>query len=155
MKTLIRMLVVLSATPGAGCDSQQPQVLAATAPYAPQAIATTREIMLGITAPTSDFIFQLGMQEPTTDAEWEKVVANAVSLAESANLLMVPPRLIDRQQWLQDSKDLIAAAKLAETAARNKNMDGVSEAAGPIYQTCVACHKKYGPTSPGQDTPAG
>lgn len=144
MKSIIGTLLTLSALSFAACDSSdQPHPSALPAN---QAVASTRQIMLGITAPTADVIFQIGMQDPTTAVDWEKVEASAVSLSESARLLMVPPRLVDRQQWLQDCNDLIAAAGLAAAAAKNKSADGVMQAAGPIYEACAACHQKYAPT---------
>ena len=145
LKILVSMFFGLTILTLSGCASNASQKSAGET-YNQSTIATTRQLMLGITGPTSDVIFQLGMQEPATDAEWEKVIASAMSLAESANLLMAPPRLVDREKWIDYSRDLISAAKLAATAAEDRNLDGVMQSNGPIYQTCVGCHQQYAPT---------
>jgi hypothetical protein len=108
-----------------------------------ETFATTRQVMLGITIPTSDVIFQVGAKAPADDKEWEKVAANAAALAESANLLMVGTRVVDHDEWIKDAQALIATAKEAGQAAQEKNVDKVLAAGDKIYETCDTCHKKY------------
>lgn len=112
-------------------------------PLAVTAFATTRQVMLGITIPTSDALFQIGMQPPADDVAWEKMQANAIALAESGNLLKIEGRLVDRQEWLQYSDALIESAKAAASAAQEKNVEKVLEAGNQIYEVCDACHNKY------------
>jgi hypothetical protein len=125
----------------AACNSNQTP--AASTPAAPEPIATTRQIMLGITAPTSDVVFGVGAKAPESDAEWEKVQASALSLAESANLLRTGPRAVDQQEWLKHLDDLVSTSKAAAAAAGEKNVDKVLEVGNSIYEVCDACHKKY------------
>ena len=113
------------------------------APFVPEAIATTRQIMLGITAPTSDVVFQVSVEAPKDDIGWEKVQANAISLAESANLLMIPPRAVDQQDWIKYCKQLVQTAKGAAQAAQARNADQVMAAGDQVYEVCDACHKQY------------
>lgn len=136
----------------AACSSDKAPTAAAAA--APEAIATTRQIMLGITAPTSDAVFQVGAKAPESDAEWEKVQASALSLAESAALLMTGPRAVDQQEWLKHCNDLISTSKAAAAAAGEKNVDKVLDIGNSIYEVCDGCHKKYMAARQGEDAAA-
>ncbi len=138
MRTTIRSVCVLGMVTLAACSARE-----ATPAAAPQAIATTRQVMLGITIPTSDVVFQVGARAPADDMEWEKVEASALALAESGAMLTVGSRAVDQGEWLKHSQDLIATAKVAAAAAHEKNVDKVLDAGNAIYEVCDACHKKY------------
>ena len=99
--------------------------------------------MLGLTIPASDVLFQVGNAAPKDDAEWEKVQANAATLAESANLLLVPPRLIDAPEWKGFAQNLVSTSKAALEAAQAHDVDKVLEVGNQIYEVCDGCHKKY------------
>ena len=90
-----------------------------------------------------DVVFQVGNKAPAEDMEWEKVQANALAVAESANLLMVGTRVVDHEDWIRNAQSLIAAAKEAAQAAQEKNVDKVLAAGDKMYEVCDACHKKY------------
>jgi hypothetical protein len=147
MKTAIRSASVVGMLALAACNAKQSPVVAAVAP---EAIATTRQVMLGITIPTSDVVFQVGAKAPADDLEWEKVEASALSLAESGALLTIGTRAVDQGEWLKHSQDLVATAKLAAAAAHEKNVDKVLDAGNAIYEVCDACHKKYMPARQGE-----
>ena len=55
-----------------------------------QPIGTMSDLMVQIIYPASDAIFYIDTRTPTTTAEWSKLEAQALMLAESANLLMMP-----------------------------------------------------------------
>jgi hypothetical protein len=148
MRYSLRSLGVIPVLLLAACNSDPTP--AAHAPAAPEAIATTRQVMLGITAPTSDVVFQVGAKAPETDAEWEKVQASALSLAESAALLRTGPRAVDQQEWLKHCDDLITTAKAAAAAAGEKNVDKVLDVGNSIYEVCDNCHNKVHGRSPGR-----
>jgi hypothetical protein len=137
-----RLLVLLALGAAAGC-SKQPVESAPPPLPATEAIANTRQVMLGLTIPASDVVFQVGAAAPTDDAGWEKVQANAAMLAESANLLLTPPRAIDAPEWTGFAKTLIAASKTALQAAQAHDVDKVLEAGNQIYEVCDGCHRKY------------
>jgi hypothetical protein len=128
-----------------GCEKQAAAGGPASKPKAPalEAIATTREVMLAMTIPSSDAIFQVGSAVPKDDAEWEKVQAHAAVLGESGNLLMLPPRAVDTAEWASFSRALIASAKVAQQAAQKRDVEGLLEAGNQIYEVCDGCHKKY------------
>src|SRR5687767_13765381 len=110
-----------------GCDKRDAPVSPVAKPESPtlQPIATTRQVMLAVTIPSSDVIFQVGSAPPKDDKEWEKVQAHAAVLAESGNLLMLPPRAVDTAEWASFSRALIASANVAQQAAQERNVDKV------------------------------
>jgi hypothetical protein len=143
MRTTNRALIVSLVGTLAACTAKQPEAPAAPATPPLEALATTKQVMLGITIPTSDVVFQVGSKAPADDMEWEKVAANAAALAESGNLLMVGTRLVDHGDWIKNAQALIATAKEAGQAAQEKNVDKVLAAGDKIYEVCDTCHKKY------------
>jgi hypothetical protein len=143
MKYWLGTLSALVAVAGvSGCSKQPVQTAPPPAP-AVESIATTRQLMLGLTIPASDVVFQVGSAAPKDDAEWEKVQANAAMLAESANLLLTGPRAIDAPEWTGFAKSLVATSKSALEAAQARDVDKVLEAGNQIYEVCDGCHKKY------------
>jgi hypothetical protein len=146
------MGVLMALALSACAQESAPTALAAPPP--PEVIATTRQVMLGITIPTSDVVFQVGAKAPETDADWEKVEASALALAESGAMLTVGSRVVDREAWLKHANDLIASAKSAAAAAREHNVDQVLEIGNTIYEVCDGCHAKYMAARQGEEVPA-
>ena len=118
----------------------------------PTAIATVKQIMKGITGPAALTVFnavgtvisEKGIEEraPKTDEEWEIVGNAAAALIESGNLMLVGNRAVDAD-WVQRSRGLIEAGKVALAAAQAKNAAGVFESGERINNTCDGCHMKY------------
>jgi hypothetical protein len=141
---ITHLLAVFALAATASCSKQSAQnVPPPPAAPAVESIATTRQLMLGLTIPASDVVFQVGSAAPKDDAEWEKVQANAAMLAESANMLLTGPRAIDAPEWTDFAKSLIATSKTALQAAQAHDVDKVLEAGNQIYEVCDGCHKKY------------
>jgi cytochrome c556 len=143
MRTTLRLGVVTLIGMLVACTAKEAATPSPPAEAPLEALATTKQVMLGITIPTSDVVFQVGAKPPANDMEWEKVAANAAALAESGNLLMVGTRVVDREEWIRDAKALVVAAKEATQAAQEKNADKVLAAGDKVYETCDTCHKKY------------
>jgi hypothetical protein len=135
-------VVLLSSTFLSEVRAQQKSSPASTtqkrvAPPAPSAfkpVATVQQVMTVITIPTSDVIFGAGGDAPKTDSAWQTVQNNALALAESGNLLMIPGRARDNQEWVQQSQTLIDAAMSAFSAAGARNADKLAEAGGQDLQ---------------------
>lgn len=85
---------------------------------------------------------------PQSDEEWIEVWAAGMALAESGNLLMMPPRAIDEEQWMAYSEDLVDAGSAAARAALDRDFEGVLAEGETIYNACVACHRDYVPRLP-------
>jgi hypothetical protein len=108
-------------------------------------VASVQQLMTALTIPSSDVIFGAASDTPKTDAAWQTIQNNALVLAESGNLLMIPGRARDNQEWVKQSQAMIDAAMIAFSAAVAKNADKLGDAGDKIYGTCEACHNKYMP----------
>lgn len=140
LRTLVAFHFVLLGIGLASCAKEVPP----PAPQPPfQPIASTKEIMLGITIPASDVVFGAAAESPADDAAWEKIRINALALAESGNLLMIGPRAADKAAWWQFAKALTDASIVVAKAAQAKSVDQISEAGNTVYEACDGCHKIY------------
>ena len=103
---------------------------------------------------------------PKTDEDWQKLRWSAVELAESANNLVVPGRLVNhpgavaaegelapdkiqeliaanRGAWVAHTHVLYEAAMQAVRAIDAKNPEQVSDAGGTIDTACEGCHLQF------------
>jgi hypothetical protein len=110
-----------------------------------QSAATSKQVMLGLTIPASDVIWQVGTKAPANDAEWDRVTANAVMLAESGLLLLSAPRDLKQAEWTQYATALVTHARAAAEAAQKRDVDGLLAAGDEVYQDCDTCHNKFMP----------
>ena len=76
--------------------------------------------MVKMIYPTSDAIFYIETRTPKTDAEWGELQAKTLTLAESANLLMMPGRARDQERWMADAKLMLDAGTAAYAAAKRR-----------------------------------
>jgi len=83
----------------------------------PQGVGSSKEIMEALTIPLSDAVFAAGSKPPENDAQWLTVERQALALAESANLLLIPPRLITSGSWVKWSVAQRDAARMLSPAA--------------------------------------
>jgi len=138
--TMLLLATVACAQKPATSQSEN----AASSP--PQGLGSSREIMEALTIPLSDAVFAAGSEAPKDDAQWLAVQRQALALAESANLLLLPPRLVTTGSWVQWSVAQRDAAAVAMKAAQAKDGDALSRAADALYETCEGCHKVYLPS---------
>ena len=102
------------------------------------------ELMVHIIYPTSDAVFYISSRTPETEEQWKELQAKTLTLAESANLLMMPGRTRPGQ-WNRDSRQMLDAAWTAFKAAKAKDAARVESASDQLYESCVSCHKAYRP----------
>jgi hypothetical protein len=81
--------------------------------------------------------------QPESDEEWARVVSGAMTLAESANLLMMEGRARDEDTWMQMAQGMVAAGMLAVEAAESQNVDAIYEVSATVYNSCDSCHQLY------------
>ena len=122
-------------------------------PYKP--IATIEELMEGTVQPAAEVfwgsvsttISAAGIEEkyPKTDEEWEAVWGGAMTIAESGNLLMMPPRVRADAEWTRLSTALVDIGVEAAKAARSRNPETVLEVGERVYNVCTECHMKFIP----------
>jgi hypothetical protein len=108
-----------------------------------QPVASMSQLMINIIYPTSDSIFYVDRNEPKTDLDWNNLTSQAVTLAESGNLLLMPGRARDQENWVKFSKMMIQAGASAAKAARAKDIEGVRAVNDQLYESCVSCHEQY------------
>ena len=106
-------------------------------------VASVNQLMKAIVIPTSDALFQVAMKAPENDEEWTAMQNNALTLAESGNLLMIGSRAKDQGDWIKVAQALVNAGTLAFRAAEAKNEDALIEAGDQVYATCEGCHSRY------------
>ena len=80
---------------------------------------------------------------PTTDEGWLAVLNQATVIAEAGNTLMLPIYRQDEGAWMEFSKGLTAAGRVAMEAARQQDDDALFQAGARLYSVCVACHQMY------------
>jgi hypothetical protein len=108
----------------------------------PVRVGTMSELMVHLIYPTSDAVFYISSRTPTTDEEWGQLQAKALTLAESANLLMLPGRTRPGE-WNKDARQMLDAAWGAFKAAKAKDQAGVEAVSDQLYESCVSCHRAY------------
>ena len=117
----------------------------ASSPAPMRNVGSMSDLMVKIIYPTSDAIFYVESRTPTTDAEWTTLEGQALMLAESANLLMMPGRARDQKQWMADAKLMLDAGAAAVKAAKTKKVEAVSAVSDQLLESCTSCHKHYRP----------
>jgi hypothetical protein len=132
-------------------SSQTPAATPAAPPSAakpmPTFPATMKELMVDLIFPTSNELFYVSRTEPKTDGDWMRLEMNFLALAESANVLMAPPRARDQGQWMKDAKLLLDVAVKAYRYAKARDYEALTtpELNEEIYEACQACHVNYRP----------
>ena len=80
---------------------------------------------------------------PTTEAGWEAAENGAATVAEAANLLLLPSRRRDDGDWVMYAQRLSDVALEAMEATEARDSDRIGVVGGKLDQACEACHQKY------------
>jgi len=108
-------------------------------------VGSMSDLMVKIIYPNSDALFYIESRTPKTEAEWNVLEGQALMLAESANLLMMPGRARDQKQWMADSTLMLDAGAAAVKAVKSKNVEAISALSDQLLESCTSCHKHYRP----------
>jgi hypothetical protein len=173
---LLFVLLLVLVTAGCRRGGDAAVSAAALPPFATD--LTMKDLMLHVIDTNADVVWlsvttvasDKGLVEtrPTSDEEWAKVKGAAITLAEAANLLMIPGRKVapddhksevpgielegpemdaliakDPQAFYQHARDLYAAAMIAAQAADKKDADKIFEVGEAIEHACEGCHRAY------------
>ena len=112
----------------------------------PQPIGTMSELMIKLMYPASDAILYVESRAPTNEVEWNELQAQALILAESANLIMMPSRVVgDRDQWMRDAQLMFDAGAAAYEAALDHDLGALIALNEQVYLSCVVCHRRTRP----------
>jgi hypothetical protein len=129
-------------------------------------VGTLLQVMRGILFHSSNLIFATQSEDPADPkmplpasfgtfarvyTGWPVVENAAVTLAESADLLLKPGRLcsnglpvpVDRADYRKFVQGLRVAGQAALKAAQSKNMDDMIEVSGTVAEACENCHSVY------------
>jgi hypothetical protein len=135
-----------------GCGSAEPP---APPPPAPSFDTTmnVKQLMNWVIEPAAKVVWASvgtiatleGTKEiaPRTDEEWSAVRNSAAMVVESGNLLLLPGRARNQDDWPMKARAMMEAAREALTAAEVKDTEALFAAGGNIYQACSDCHAKY------------
>ena len=123
-------------------------VAQAPTPAAPttfQPVGTMKQLMIDIIYPVSDAIFYVDREPPKNQHDWDVLRGEALTLAESGNLLMMEGRARDQKNWILESKMLIDIGGKTYKAAQAKDVDGIRALNDSLNAACVVCHYQYRP----------
>ena len=136
MKLVWIALLILIATPSFGQDP--------STSLPPS--ATMKQLMLDMIYPASnDILLLIYRGGPKDENEWAAARRDAMNLAESANLLMMPGRVREQGDWMTHVKMLADVGTAAYKAAEEKNVQALTAVAAPLDASCTSCHKQYRP----------
>lgn len=132
---ILALSLVLAAAAAQTASSQAPM----------RNVGSMSDLMVKIVYPTSDALFYIESRTPASDAEWNVLEGQALMLAETANLLMMPGRARDQKQWMADARLMLDAGAAAVKAVKSKNVEAVSALSDQLLESCTSCHKHYRP----------
>jgi hypothetical protein len=119
------------------------QAAQATPVPKPAPVGTMSELMLRILYPYSDAMFYIQRSPPKNEIEWNELEAKELALAEFGNLMMMPGRARDQDQWMRDSKLLVEAGAAALKFAKAKDVEGIVGLNEQLVASCTSCHMHY------------
>ena len=134
-------------------------LMAQSSPRATPPAANLNQLMRSLFFPHSNVVFfpqrydpaeVKSAAEPSASTDpltgvfggWEAVENSALTLADSADLLMTPGRNADWAQFVTGLRD---ASMFAYKAALTKDRDKMLQASDVLATSCSNCHNKYRP----------
>ena len=139
-------MLLLGSAMLVGCASEVEEL-----PFRP--VANVSQLMSTMIDPAADVVWDavgtvitpdsVEHWEPETDEEWAVILNGAMTLTESANLLMIGDRARDQDTWMRMSQGLVAAGLLAVEAAENQDVEAIYAVGEDVYNACDRCHNLY------------
>jgi cytochrome c556 len=108
-------------------------------------VGNMSQLMIDIIYPTSDALFYVDRDTPKTQRDWNTLRTQALTLAESGNLLMMEGRARDQENWIKDSQVMADIGAKAYKAAQAKDLDGIRALNDSLSDACIQCHLQYRP----------
>jgi hypothetical protein len=131
-------------------------------------VMTVNQLMHGILFPLGNTVFYAQADDPAAISRdpmpssspnpltglyggWQAVENSALSLAESADLLLIPGRMcsngeivnVEDADWIRFVDDYRDKSIAAYEAALTKDQDAMVDASGYLSESCLACHRVY------------
>jgi mono/diheme cytochrome c family protein len=152
--------------------SAQPAVVAGQLPSLPAA-GSVAQVMRGMLFPSANIIFTVqsidpGVKKPPKDDQgtggfdwltwggsvykpWEVVDYAAISVSESAKLMLTPNRRCENGKlvpvtdpdWIKFTMELADAGKAAYRASQSRSQEAVSDSTNQLNDACMHCHRVF------------
>jgi len=135
-------------------------------------VGNVGQVMRGILFPSANIVFAVQGVDPgakrTVDTTstggfdwftwglgvypgWDVVDYAAISLSESASLMLTPGRKCENGRpvpvsdpdWIKFTQELVDAGKAAYKASQTRNQEAVSESTNQLNDSCMNCHRVY------------
>ena len=120
-------------------------------PFAP--VADVSQLMTMMIDPAADAVWdsvgviidENGTNEwyPVTDEEWAVVINGAMTITESANLLMIGDRARDQNAWMRMAQGMVEAGQAALAVAESRDHQALYDVSELVYNSCDRCHNLY------------
>jgi hypothetical protein len=108
-------------------------------------VGTISELMIDIIYPLSDELFYIMRAPPENDQQWSALRRSTLMLAESGNLLMMPGRAIQQDDWMAAAKRLIDVSTVAFEATKAQDLQAILDLSPELEASCRGCHEAYHP----------
>jgi len=108
-----------------------------------EAVATPLEVMTALTIPSANVVGNVGLDGDPDDNGWAEIERQAIILAESGNLLLIPSHAQGREPWIEAAKQMRDAGVMALKAARERDTDAFLDVGDAVFTSCSACHDVY------------
>ncbi len=171
----LHALAVATTIVFVGCNrAETPAEAPAAGAYEAKPYGNLAQVMRGIPFPASNIIFDTQTTDPGAVTEpgdtsgagataqfsgvyggWQAVENAAITLQETANLIMIPGRLCengkpvpnDQEDFRMWAQNLATAGEETLKAAQAKNLDAMVDVSGTVSDACAMCHEKYRDTA--------
>jgi cytochrome c2 len=152
----------------------QPKGTVVAPPLSLPASGNVAQVMRGILFPSANLLFSVqsidpGSKKPSANAAaptgavdwltwgggvyrgWEMVDYAAISIAESATLMLTPGRHCENGKpvpvtdpdWIKFTQQLADAGKAAYRASQTRNQETASESTNQLNDSCMSCHRVF------------
>ena len=117
--------------------------------------ASVNDLMTDVITPASNTLW--GVEDPASDAEWQELADAATLIIEAAESFRKGGSGPNDDKWATDpawlafTDTLIGAARNANDAAKEKNLDALFNANDVLYPPCEECHMQFHPGVAGED----
>ena len=139
-----------AATQAATANAAAADATAATEPQAPlkefmgHVMERNAEQLWAWTAESEDATGPHSGQ-PTSEAAWENVESDALTLTELTYTLQSPTYRLPAPGWTRHLAKARAAAQASAKAAQAHDYPALQKAADDLNSACVACHLRFAP----------
>jgi hypothetical protein len=118
--------------------------------------ASVNDLMIDVITPASNTLW--GVDDPSTDAQWQELADAAMLIIEAAESFRIGGSGPNDNKWAADpawlafADTLIGAARDANNAAKEQDLDALLNANDVLYPPCEECHMQFHPGVAGEES---